>query len=372
MEKIKYFEKEIIFSKEIKMPKGFKPHEIRTDDKILKAFTCPICMELVCEPIFCKNCGKVSCKNCIIAYFQNKNQGYKCIYKCGGNGYREITNMEKEYLDNIKLKCRHNGCNQFINYTDYVDHLNKCKYRLCRCANKSCKVEGYLYIMKDHIKQCEYRQIDCDKCKKKIIFNEKESHLNQDCPETLINCIFCNKKMKRSEYLQNHQSKDAVCLKKLVDKYYKKITEYEKEIKKQKDINDSVKKSLNLNEKRLKEKDREILSLTKLNYSLQKKYDDLKKYTEEFKIFIRDGYNRFNKDNIDDQPLNINLEIKRKEHMVNSYLNTENNFYQRKENQGRTKLFTLSNNYNNIFSERKSVKEMRRYNSESNFNKAEF
>lgn len=242
-------EQKPFFSNEIKI-KGFKPHEIRvTDEKILKTFTCPICLELVWDPIFCNNCGKASCSKCIKSYYQNKNQGYPCVYKCGGTGYRKITNAEKEFIDFIKLKCKHKGCFQFINYTDYKDHLLKCKYRIYHCNNNPCNVEGYLHIMETHAKKCEFREIECEKCKKKIKFNTKEAHIDQDCPEAMVSCIFCSKKMKRIDYIQNHQSKDANCLKRIVDNYSKKINEYDEKLKRKTEKIKSLNKTIKENEK---------------------------------------------------------------------------------------------------------------------------
>lgn len=355
-------------SKEIKIEKSFKSHEIRvSDEKILKTFSCPICLELVWDPIFCNKCGKPSCKACIKSYYQNKNQqGYPCVFKCGGTGYRKITNAEKEYIDYIKLKCRHNGCLKFVNYTDYKDHLLKCKYRIYHCDNKPCDVEGFLNVMEAHAKRCEFREIECEKCKKKIIFNTKEAHINQDCPEATVSCIYCSKKMKRIDYLKNHQSKDANCLKKLVDAYSKKISENDVELKRKNDKIDLLNKTINENEKKLKEKEKEIQSYKTKNSLLKKKNAERKKIIEEFRLFIKDGYNRFkDNENIEDQPLNINREIQKKE-TQNIFLNTDTNFNPKKEIQSRNRNSIAINNNINM-TERKDSKALRRFNSEANF-----
>ena len=363
----KYSVEEII---KIIKDKGFKNSELKVaDEKISESFACPICLKLVWDPIFCINCAKPVCFDCIKQYYQkNKIRGNPCVFKCGGNGYRKMTNKEKEFIDLIKLKCKHQGCNQFINYSDYKEHLSKCKFRLCRCNNKSCNFEGCSYQMDIHIKQCEWREIECSKCKNKIVFNSKENHINNDCPETIISCIFCNQKMKRIDYIKNHKSTDASCLKNLMEKLTKKINDDEKNLKEKEDKIDELKKKLKEYRKRLQEKETDFQSLSKKTEIFRKKNEENAKYIEQFRMFILDGYNRFKANDISkekelDMNININKEIQKKD---NLYLNTESNFYPKKNIQIRTRN-TIFNNEGNL-TERNSARGMRRTFSEANFN----
>ena len=85
---------------------------------------------------------------------------------------------------------------QYVNYSDFKSHLEKCKFRIYHCENQQCKKEGLLPQMEEHIKICKFRKIDWEKCKAKIIAKDNEDHLNKDCPEMLVKCPFCDKKWK--------------------------------------------------------------------------------------------------------------------------------------------------------------------------------
>ena len=294
----------------------FKPEEIRvTDEQILKSFKCPICLELVIEPISCNNCGKTSCKNCIQTYYQTKNiNASPCIFKCGGTGYRKMTNKEKEFIDFIKLKCRHRGCNQFIPYSDYNSHFQNCIYRIYQCDNENCDAIGPYYQIKEHIKQCPWREINCPQCQKKIIFNSKEDHIKRDCSETKVRCIFCSAEMKRIDYLKNHKSDNAMCLRNILLSCRIEKNEHEKKLKEQNKIIEDMKKLINKNLITVKENDEILESLKKENELLKKKNKENEKSIEEYKLFMKNGCNPFqNNNNPVIQPLIINNGIQKKQ-----------------------------------------------------------
>lgn len=68
-------------------------------------FKCPICHGMVCDPRFCKNlkCGKPFCKACLDKNREiNKQKG--CSLCKSEEGFREISYIEKDSIDNIKLR----------------------------------------------------------------------------------------------------------------------------------------------------------------------------------------------------------------------------------------------------------------------------
>ena len=65
-------------------------------------------------------------------------------------------------------------------------HAEHCRYKLYQCPNQNCKELFYAHKKEAHLQICEFRLIECDKCKKKIIFNDTENHLKNDCPDVLI------------------------------------------------------------------------------------------------------------------------------------------------------------------------------------------
>ena len=174
-------------------------------------YKCVICIELALDPLFCSKCNAVYCRRCLNDY-SSHNQKPHCIYKCGSSEFIGPTNKEREILDLIRLKCVYKGCDTFINFLGFNEHLKKCSFRKYHCNNNPCEQEGLLHEMEDHVNKCIYREIVCQFCKNKIIFNNKENHLNQECPEYNVKCIECGLTIKKEDY-EKHQSDKETCLK---------------------------------------------------------------------------------------------------------------------------------------------------------------
>ena len=247
--------------------KSFSPNEIKSyrvtkkedikasNEEILEEWKCKICDSLVLDPKICTVCNHAFCNECIQKFLESQNK-YKCIYKCQNANIREMNRMDKSFIDNIKLRCQHKDCNQFIKYNDYKEHLEKCKFRLYHCKNKPCKVEGILSVIKEHSKRCEYRIVSCYKCGMTYRFNNLNNHMKV-CPQQPVKCDFCDKIMIRNEFLTIHRSENANCLKtefnkiktendglkKLVEELKKTIAEKENIINKQKEEINTLKES---------------------------------------------------------------------------------------------------------------------------------
>ena len=299
----------------------FTPEEIKvSDEHILDSFKCPICHELVWDPITCTTCGHTSCRKCIENYYWTKKiQDRQCIFRCGGTTYRNMTNKEKEFIDFIKLKCRHNGCNQFINYSDYNSHFQNCDYRLCKCSNKSCKSLIPFCQIEEHAKNCEWREINCQKCKKKIIFNSKDNHIKLNCPKAIVKCDICGEEMQRIDYIKNHKPNYINCIKKIALISFKEINDYRKKLNEQNEKIKNMEQIINQNKIKLNENEKNIQLLRKENELLKNKNQENEKSIEELKLFME------NKNKPKAQPLLTNYEMQN-EHNINFDLNTYDNY----------------------------------------------
>ena len=247
---------------EISCYKVLDPKDIQVADKnILQDWTCGICQELVFNPMICDNCNYICCKDCIEENM--KKCKYICPIKCKSPAYRILNVTENKYINNIKLRCKHEGCNEFIEYTNYNDHLEHCQKRLYQCNNHPCKSQGIYKQMVEHSKICQYRTVYCKLCKKPFTYIDKDKHFSMDCSEALVKCHFCGKKIKRKEYIETHQSNDAKCLKNLVETMNKTLNEYENEIKRLETENYNLRKEIQDSKNLIKKKNKEITELTK-------------------------------------------------------------------------------------------------------------
>ena len=146
-----------------------------------------------------------------------------------------------------------------------------------------------------------------------------------------------SKKLKDNKIELNAQKDEIENLKKSVEELTKKVKEYELKLKKQRD---------------------EIESLKQNNIGK-------KKYIEEFRTFIQEGYNRFKgKDNQDEinTNININKEMQKKD---NLFINTESTSNLNKQQESRNKIIAINNQ--GSLTEKASTKTIRKTKSEANF-----
>ena len=96
-------------------------------------------------------------------------------------------------------KCEFCGGN--FSFNKELDELIKKRYKV-RCTN--CEEELMLQQFKEHSKKACKRKCT-QKCSKQFENQEKlEKHLKEECENSLIRCIGCNKKGKRKE-IEKHQ-----------------------------------------------------------------------------------------------------------------------------------------------------------------------
>ena len=340
MDKLK-IDKRLLSPNKINLPitvneNGILDEYIQSDDKnCIEVFTCAICTCLAWDPVFCTKCDKPFCRACITKYGKNK----KCPFKCDSSIFREITRNEKNYLNKIKIKCTNVGCQKYIPYSDYINHLEQCQLRKYHCKNQNCREEGYLSNMINHSKICPYRMVPCSKCKQIITFSEMKTHQQEFCPEMIVKCQLCGMTMKRGIYLKEHKSEkndNIKCLQSQVENWSKVYND---------DINYKNKEIMELKNK-LKE-------MEKNKKTYENENATLKKDLGEIKSFFKNAYTKFF---VPEKNLFRSLNFEQEDSKSNErdsinskdYLGTQNSFYCRK----------INNRPNNIYgrSERRNVR----------------
>ena len=326
--------------------------------------TCEICLNILLNPICCKNCKKKYCKNCIKSYFknQNNNNQNRCP-NCRQNfESSEIDQTTKDLFNVIKLKCfyHNNKCKEILIYDNFIKHINSCEKGEFKCNTKNCYFVGYLDDMIKHLYECGLKNIECKFCLNnypKIIFDE---HFEK-CKNEIYPCIYCKEKMKK--YKINEHEK-TICL-----KYPIKCKNCGEKILRE-NLNSHLNNKFNCYENRIKklekqnyEKDEKIKKLfdkfNKLEIEFNKekeRNDNLEKNLKEiyFKVFDFNKINLNNKEKIyknnfeDYENIKISNAIKN----YRSLNNNNNNF-----NVNNEKKYNLNdkNNVDNNFNKYKKL-----------------
>jgi len=110
----------------------------------------------------------------------------------------------------LKMKCGHDGCNEYLTSENRKSHEKHCTFKPVACVNsEQC---GILFAkdLDAHIAQCPFRQSECPKrCGQVLPINLIQQHLLRDCASVEVTCEHgCDVKLKRGE-LEEHVSKEC-------------------------------------------------------------------------------------------------------------------------------------------------------------------
>ena len=154
---------------------------------------CPICYFVLNNPISCsyKNNSHSFCKDCIDTYLKEKN---KCP-SCKSIFEYKVNNDIKNELNKLQFHCefQNKGCDIKLSYSEYLTHINNCKYNNIRCT---CNVKKYNFKkkqfeecnfigsneeMKKHFNLCGHIKCRCRFCKENILQMNLEEHMKNKC-----------------------------------------------------------------------------------------------------------------------------------------------------------------------------------------------
>ena len=191
-------ENEQYFEKYIK-PYRIMLHSI--DDLIdkdkIEDLICPICLLILRNPINCSD--KINshsfCKECIDEFLKEKNKCPICklIFEYKTN------NIIIDKLNTLLFHCmfKNEGCNKIISYSEYLNHVNNCKYnneyecqiKKYNYKNKEferCRYIGNKEEMKEHFKICAFYKDKCLFCNEYILKMNLEEHMEKKCKFGII------------------------------------------------------------------------------------------------------------------------------------------------------------------------------------------
>jgi len=302
--------------------------------EIAKNISCQICKEIPLNPITCKNCETIYCKECLN---NNINKIKKCNINCERFEKKELSILLKKLLSKIKLRCffYESGCEEIILFKNFINHIKNCEYSEYICSNcqffgnkRQCIIH-YLtkesLIIKDNKKNNNDNKneiINCEFCKERIPFNSYLEHKNLYCSEIVEECSECKIHYKRTKLI-NHSKIE--CLNNQIE-YYKNIVNFQQDTINMLEIENS-----NLRN----DGSQETNSL-----NIEEAVENENKLKENWKL-LYEKINKSSSDSSNDQNKNKN----NNDFKNNINKNIKNNDYIKKENKIN---FSDNNNENNL------------------------
>ena len=210
---------------------------VGTKRKLLEELKCPICLELVSDPVQ-TSCGHLFCGECIRGIrqcpvdrqlfnttpdqFNNRRlRGFrvKCPnFEKGCSWQGDLGDAENHTRDVCQftiVACHNGGCNEKMGRQELDKHMyNQCPQRRYQCPH--CRKEDtYLEVTTTHFTMCEDMPLPCpSRCgRRRLVRRNMAQHLSTECPEELVACTYaiagCQEFVKRKDLKQHLQDKDA-------------------------------------------------------------------------------------------------------------------------------------------------------------------
>ena len=246
------------------------------DESVLSDLKCVICLNLLWDPMECNECGNSFCSYCINESIKINNFCPLC--KSRPINFRKAKGLNK-FLNKIRIKCCNDQCKEKPEYFDYVNHLEKCRYRLYHCTNEGCKYQDTLDNIKYHSNECKFRIIKCKYCSKDIKQYNFEKHEKTECTQN-IECDKCHSVMTRGFFWTNHYSENDENINCLQTRNKWKDNELKKSNEKIEEINNTHQKEIEKYKRQIIALEEEKKKIINENNMLKK---ELKDWTNSFK-----------------------------------------------------------------------------------------
>ncbi|KAK3268812.1 hypothetical protein CYMTET_22704, partial [Cymbomonas tetramitiformis] len=175
------------------------------DEEEARNLECSICSGVVRDAVMCDNgyvdefgkhyppCGCVYCMGCIDVALQwrpecpNDRQPLCSAQLRADAKTRQHVLMLKVHCDN-----RANGCKECVPLKDMPAHLRGCMFMFEECR-LGCEKKVLRKDLAHHISpegDCPLAEVPCTHCQKQLPRAQLEKHVQDECPEVAVPCIF--------------------------------------------------------------------------------------------------------------------------------------------------------------------------------------
>jgi hypothetical protein len=135
-------------------------------------FTCPLCMDILKEPVQCSN-GHMFCKACISKAITVRKQCPTCRCSLTESKLSKSLIIRDMVLDlpvmcSSKLvtpKSSEHCCQWTGKLSTLKQHESSCEFQNAMCDNEGCRRQFSNYQMVEHRKACKFNKIKCQYCR---------------------------------------------------------------------------------------------------------------------------------------------------------------------------------------------------------------
>lgn len=156
------------------------------------SFTCSICLEILNDPVQCKE-GHVYCRCCITEALSRSRRCPECrgdlTLETLGNNL-----LIKGLINDLQVKCKTN-MDQRENVCDWTGKLENlethlkytCREAIVSCEYENCEHKVVRKNLNSHLLTCQHRSIPCEHCNESTLWCSMVNHI-ENCPMRPVDC----------------------------------------------------------------------------------------------------------------------------------------------------------------------------------------
>ena len=146
----------------------------RFEITVNKNFHCPICMNVLKDPVQCQRNQHYFCTPCITKHLNNNSLTCPiCMDRLTLETLGRPARIVVDYLSSLKISCDYaeRGCSEVMELGVLDTHVADCGYSTVICSNEKCTTVVHKRDQEHHETEvCEFRIVQCHDC------NDEMSH----------------------------------------------------------------------------------------------------------------------------------------------------------------------------------------------------
>ena len=143
-------------------------------------FHCPICMNVLKEPMQCRTNEHLFCSPCIRRHLEQNSQSCPmCMDELTVETLRRAPRIVADYLSRLKISCDYaaRGCREVIELGVLESHVGNCDFSPVACSNDGClEIVNKKDVEHHETKACGFKKTKCDDCGKEMPRLKYDTH----------------------------------------------------------------------------------------------------------------------------------------------------------------------------------------------------
>ena len=104
-----------------------------SDSSIFKEFICPICTDILEDPVTTSRCDHLFCRQCLTSALEASDGLCPCCKVDARGPFKPINRTAKTFWLKLQFSCRFKsqGCEDIIDLENFLRHISECKFQKC-------------------------------------------------------------------------------------------------------------------------------------------------------------------------------------------------------------------------------------------------